>query len=73
MATPIAAAMTRVRTKPVRRETRVPAAIRALDFRMLPPRPAERGAGTGAACCSGSGAAGGPTGPVGATGAAVGC
>ncbi|MDF9814370.1 hypothetical protein M2266_003601 [Streptomyces sp. SPB162] len=73
MATPIAAAITRVRTKPVRRDTRVPAAIRALDFRMLAPRPAERGAGTGAVRCSGSAARGGPAGPSGAKGSAAGC
>lgn len=40
MPTPIAAAMTRVRRKPVIRETIVPAAITALDFIRLEESPA---------------------------------
>ncbi|GAA3093983.1 hypothetical protein GCM10020254_43880 [Streptomyces goshikiensis] len=55
VATPIAPAMTRVRRKPVMRETIVPAAIRALDLS----RPAARPAGLlGAGAATGASSAG---------------
>ncbi|KEF20984.1 hypothetical protein DF18_07135 [Streptomyces rimosus] len=57
--TPIAAAMTRLRTKPRMRETSVPAAMTALDFSSDDARPPERlagaaGSGAGIGGCSGT-------------------
>ncbi|CAM5338089.1 hypothetical protein STANM309S_03717 [Streptomyces tanashiensis] len=56
-AAPSAPVITRLRTKPVSRETRVPAAITALDFSSPEARPDFFGAGAGRG--SGSGAGGG--------------